>query len=107
MKPLKLSIVAGMAAILGLSGFEWDGTASQLSLLGSPAQAFIGHQLTPLSYAGVARRTTRRVARRTAIRVSTLPASCIYGSYFDGYYYRCGGVYYEKSGTTYVQVVIE
>ena len=29
-----------------------------------PAQAYIGNPLTPMSYAGVARRTARRTARR-------------------------------------------
>ncbi|CCM76725.1 hypothetical protein [Rhizobium mesoamericanum] len=73
----------------------------------TPAEAVVGHPLTPLSYAGVARRTTRRVVRRTNVYVSTLPAGCVYGAYFGGYYYRCGSLYYAKSGATYVQVVIE
>ena len=60
-----------------------------------------------MSYAGVARRTTRRVVRRTAYTVAALPAGCIYGPYYGGSYYRCGGVYYEPSGNVYVQVVFE
>ncbi|MCS3741527.1 MULTISPECIES: hypothetical protein [unclassified Rhizobium] len=73
----------------------------------TPAQAEIGRPLTPLSYAGAARRTTRRVVRRTTVYVNTLPAGCVYGPYYGGYYYRCGSLYYAKSGATYVQVVIE
>ncbi|WP_225039831.1 hypothetical protein WGT02_14950 [Rhizobium sp. T1470] len=61
----------------------------------TPAEAVIGRPLTPLSYAGVARRTTRRVVRRTNVYISTLSAGC------------CGSLYYAKSGATYVQVVIE
>jgi len=72
-----------------------------------PAEAEIGRPLTPLSYAGAARRTTRRVVRRTNVYLSTLPAGCVYGAYHGGYYYRCGSLYYAKSGATYVQVVIE
>jgi len=81
---------------------------STLTLSAStPAEAVVGHPLTPLSYAGVARRTTRRVVRRTNVYISTLPAGCVYGAYYGGYYYRCGSLYYAKSGATYVQVVIE
>lgn len=74
--------------------------------IGSPAEARVGHPLTPLSYAGVARRTTRRVVTRTAVRVSVLPPSCVYGPYYGGYYYRCGGIYYARQGGVYVQVII-
>jgi len=72
----------------------------------TPAEAVIGHP-TPLSYAGVARRTTRRVVRRTNVYISTLPAGCVYRAYYGGYYYRCRSLYYAKSGATYVQVVVE
>lgn len=71
------------------------------------AVAEIGRPLTPLSYAGAARRTSRRVARRTAVRVSALPAGCVYGRYYGAYYYRCGGAYYQRSGGVYVKVVID
>jgi hypothetical protein len=46
-------------AVVIVSGFD-------LGLLVGQAQAIIGRPLTPLSYAGVARRTTRRAVRRTA-----------------------------------------
>src|SRR5262245_9164286 len=68
-----------------------------------PAEARIGHPLTPLSYAGVARRTTRRVVRRTTIYVNTLPVGCVY----EGYYYVCGTVYYQRYNGRYVQVYVE
>jgi hypothetical protein len=73
----------------------------------SDAQARIGRPLTPLSYAGVARRTARRTARRVVRRnIAVLPAGCIYGYYYGGYYYNCGGVYYARSGTVYVEVIV-
>ena len=51
-----------IAAIFGGAALLWSGQLpldSQSSLLSS-AEARIGRPLTPLSYAGVARRTTRR-----------------------------------------------
>ena len=47
------------------------------------------------------------MVRRTAYTVAALPAGCVYGPYYGGNYYYCGGVYYEPSGTVYVQVVFE
>ncbi|HEU4613843.1 MAG TPA: hypothetical protein VFS15_17240 [Kofleriaceae bacterium] len=77
-------------------------------LLGDrPAEAVIGRPLTPVSYAGVARRTSRRTTRRAyyggaggaygyghvgvpAGYVTALPAGCApYGGV-----YRCGAVSY-------------
>ena len=40
------------------------------------AEARVGRPMTPVSVAGVARRTTRRVVRRSAIYVATLPPAC-------------------------------
>jgi hypothetical protein len=82
-----------------------------LVLVGSEALAVVGRPLTPVSYAGVARRTTRRAAYvgaatvgtaavvgtaaavGTAAVVSTLPAGCIETV--------SAGVAYQKCGTTY------
>jgi len=86
---------------------EGNDLATVTISVSTPAHAEIGRPLTPLSYAGAARRTTRRVVRRTTVYVNTLPAGCVYGPYYGGYYYRCGSLYYAKSGATYVQVVIE
>ena len=64
MKPCvtKLSLTT-IAALAGGAAFLWSGRI--MSGPGpvpfiSPASAWIGHPATPLSYAGVARRTTRR-----------------------------------------------
>jgi hypothetical protein len=54
-----------------------------------PAQAYIGNPLTPMSYAGVARRTSRRTARRSAYYGSGYPPPSGYG-YPPGY----GNPYY-------------
>ena len=61
---------------------------------------------TPVSYAGVARRTTRRVVR-TDYRINALPPGCHYGPYYGGNYWNCGGVYYEQSGNVYIQVTVQ
>ena len=41
------------------------------------AQAIVGRPLTPVSVAGVARRTTRRTIVATSIYVATLPPACL------------------------------
>ncbi|EJC81454.1 hypothetical protein Rleg4DRAFT_3134 [Rhizobium leguminosarum bv. trifolii WSM2297] len=105
----KLLFVLGLAGVLTFSDFRVEGQGSMPLSVGfaTPAGAVIGRPLTPLSYAGVARRTTRRVVTRTATTIAVLPSGCLYGSYYGGYYYRCGGLYYAKSGSVYVQVIVQ
>jgi hypothetical protein len=85
---------------------------ASLGLLGAPgAFAIVGRPLTPVSYAGVARRTTRRVAyagaaaatataaagATTAVRagtLATLPPGCLQEVSAGVVYERCGGTYY-------------
>jgi len=108
MKAMKKLAVVSIAAVVGAVGLE---LGAELGVPGvwviSEAQAIVGRPATPVSVAGVGRRTTRRVVRRTAYTVAALPAGCVYGNYYGGMYYRCGGVYYEPSGNVYVQVVFE
>ena len=73
----------------------------------SDAQARVGRPLTPVSYAGVARRTTRRVVRRSAIYVSTLPAGCGTVIINGATCWQCGATYYQQSGTQYVVIYVE
>jgi hypothetical protein len=68
-----------------------------------PAEAVVGRPLTPLSYAGVARRTTRRALRRGAY-IAAIPRGCPYGTYYGYSLYYCGGTYYQRSGNGYVIV---
>ncbi|QWW67387.1 hypothetical protein [Rhizobium sp. WYJ-E13] len=98
-----------LASVMTFTDFRLEGERSLPLSIGfaTPAEAVIGRPLTPLSYAGVARRTTRRVVRRTATTIAVLPPGCIYGPYYGGYYYRCGGLYYAKSGGVYVQVIVQ
>ncbi len=105
----KLFFALCLAGVMTFTDFrlETNGLLPVSIGFATPAGAVIGRPLTPLSYAGVARRTTRRVVRRTATTIAVLPAGCIYGPYYGGYYYRCGGLYYAKSGGVYVQVIVE
>lgn len=60
-----------LAAILGGAALFWGGQLpldGQSSLVSS-AEARIGRPLTPMSYAGVARRTTRRTVAVGAVAV--------------------------------------
>lgn len=90
--------------------FRFDGSSLLPSIdVGRPAEALVGHPLTPMSYAGVARRTVRRseVAGAGAV-IYSLPAGCVYGKYYGAYYYKCGGGgYYVRSGSGYTQVYIK
>lgn len=70
-KTCLLVAVAALATVGELSD------TGSLTLGGGEAHAVVGRPLTPMSYAGVARRTTRRTYRR--------------GAYYGGAYY--GGAY--------------
>jgi len=73
----------------------------------SPAQAVIGNPVSPGSVAGVARRTTRRVVRRSTIYVAALPRGCVVHRVNGVSYWRCGATYYEPVGTRFVVVYID
>ena len=93
MIPAGASLVQLAGERAGLGSFEFV----------SSAQARVGRPLTPVSVAGVARRTTRRTIRRGAY-IATIPRGCAYGTYYGYSLYHCGGVYYQKSGSGYVIV---
>jgi hypothetical protein len=63
-KLIRTTIIAGLAIATGASGLLWSGDLSPYhgTSLVSEAHAIIGRPLTPVSYAGVARRTVRRCA---------------------------------------------
>lgn len=71
------------------------------------AQAVIGRPLTPLSYAGVARRTTRRMIYATSTYVATLPAGCRTVIVEGATLHQCGATYYQPAGGRYVVVRVE
>jgi hypothetical protein len=63
----KKSAMAILGAAVFVGGFALDGPVGSLSdaTLIAPAYARVGRPLTPVSYAGVARRTTRRAVVAT------------------------------------------
>ncbi|CAN7654348.1 hypothetical protein LJR231_005120 [Phyllobacterium sp. LjRoot231] len=60
-RKLKIVVLAGVIGLLGLEAGSELSTPSLYSFVGS-AEARIGRPLTPVSVAGVARRTVRRCA---------------------------------------------
>jgi hypothetical protein len=87
-----------MASVLVAA--DLAGTAPFKSFIGE-AQARIGRPWTPVSAAGVARRTT---VRRSAIYLNTLPAACVRTAINGLVLWRCGGTYYQAYGSRYVVV---
>jgi hypothetical protein len=69
--------------------------------------AVVGRPLTPVSAAGVARRTTRRVIVATSVYVATLPPACTVVVIEGTTLHQCGTTYYQTSGTQYVVVTVK
>ncbi|MBK1648762.1 hypothetical protein CKO36_09170 [Rhabdochromatium marinum] len=100
---MKASLIVGVAMI---AGGTLD-TALDTNLVISSAQARIGRPLTPISYAGVARRTTRRAIYATSVYAATLPRGCTNVVIGGTALHQCGGTYYQASGGRYVVVRVE
>jgi len=98
----KKTAIAILLAVFAISELGF-----QVQLFVGPAEARVGRPLSPVSVAGVARRTTRRTLRRSSAAVTVLPNNCVYGAYYGYNLYRCGNIYYQPSGNTYVQVYID
>ena len=85
-----------------------DGPFNSRILQKTEAEARIGRPLTPVSVAGVARRTTRRTIRRTSVYVATLPAGCTTVVIEGATLQQCGGTYYQPyGGNQYVVVNVD
>jgi hypothetical protein len=94
--------------IMGLIGATLAVEAAMpAGFLARDAEARVGRPATPASVAGVARRTTRRVVRRTAVYVATLPPACTTIVIEGAVLQQCGGTYYQASGSQYVVVNVE
>lgn len=105
---MKRSTVAVVALGLGLTlgGLPMGGVFEGLSLVGE-AHAIVGRPLTPVSYAGVARRTTRRMIYRSTVYVAALPPACTIVVIEGTTLHMCGGTYYQPYGTQYVVVTVK
>jgi hypothetical protein len=71
------------------------------------AQAVVGRPLTPVSAAGVARRTTRRTIAVTTMYVAALPPNCTVVVIEGTSLHQCGTTYYQTSGSQYVVVKVQ
>ena len=102
---MKKSILGLMALALALGfGDIQPGIGIEGWSLVKEAHAIVGRPLTPVSAAGVARRTTRRVIVRTSIYVATLPPACTVVVVEGATLHMCGGTYYQPYGNQYVVV---
>ena len=63
------------ATVVASAAFLWSGRLTLDHQLVSSAEARIGRPLTPLSYAGVARRTTRRAVAAGAVAAGAVYAA--------------------------------
>jgi hypothetical protein len=60
-RTLRIVLLAAIVGLFGLAASDRLSTPGSYSLV-SPAEAVVGRPLTPVSVAGVARRTSRRCA---------------------------------------------
>jgi hypothetical protein len=95
-----VAVGAVVAGALLLDG----GALTQRQIEVSSAEALRGRPATPISYAGVARRTTRRTVARTSVYVASLPRGCSTVVVNGVSLSQCGGVYYQPYGGRYVVV---
>ena len=86
LKPRKMLLTA-LVVGLGLSGsINWTPTEG-LSLSFGSAEARVGRPLTPVSVAGVARRTTRRaVVGGAAVGAAAVGTACVHRVLVNGVY---------------------
>lgn len=104
---LKFMAIVALAAAGVLADARFEGLQPLGVTLAGQAEARVGHPMTPVSVAGTARRTTRRVIRRSTIYVATLPAGCARVSISGAVVWSCGGTYYQPYGNRYVVVYID
>jgi hypothetical protein len=97
--------MAGIISTFALELGDRRSTRGAHDLISS-AEAIVGRPLTPVSVAGVARRTTRRRVVATSVYVATLPPACTTIVIEGVTVQQCGGQYYQASGTQYVVVNI-
>jgi len=105
---MKKSILGMMALGLVLAVGDYQpGSGVEGWSLVKEAHAIVGRPLTPVSYAGVARRTTRRAIYATSVYVATLPPACTVVVIEGTTLQQCGGTYYQPSGNQYVIVNVQ
>ncbi len=103
MKGMGVAILTGCLLLTGIvmGGMFTNG------IIVKQAQARVGRPLTPGSVAGVARRTSRRVVRRTSVYVAALPGGCSTVVIEGVTLHQCGTTYYQAVDSQYVVVTID
>ena len=105
-RTIKIALAAVIAGVFGMEVGSVLPIPGLLSFV-TTAEARVGRPLTPVSVAGVARRTTRRTIRRSTIYLAALPAGCARVTVYGTLVWRCGGTYYQSSGSGYVVVYVD
>lgn len=103
----KTPLFASAALVAALVGALVMDVSLDSGFVVPEAQAVIGRPLTPMSYAGVARRTTRRAIYATSVYRATLPVGCTTVMIEGTTLQQCGGTYYQPSGGQYVVVNVQ
>lgn len=106
---MNLSVINRVAiatSVLLTAGAVVEGVFNS-GLVMPPAAAIVGRPATPLSVAGAARRTTRRVIRRSTIYAATLPVGCTTVVIEGVALQQCGTTYYQPYNNQYVVVYID
>lgn len=88
-----------------VAGAVADGVFSR-GIVVQNAEAIVGRPLTPVSVAGVARRTTRRTIYRSTVYAATLPGGCSTVVIEGTSLYQCGATYYQSYNNQYVIVTV-
>jgi hypothetical protein len=102
----RINRIIATACGLLVAGAVMDGMFNS-GIVVQQAVAVFGRPLTPVSGAGVARRTTRRVIRRSTIYAATLPTGCSTIVIEGVSLYQCGATYYQPYGNQYVVVYVD
>lgn len=106
MRALKRAVVVGLLAGAGF-GMDTLLTREAAAGVGRPGVGPGGVGGPGAPVAGVARRTTRRMVRRTGVMVATLPPGCSTVNVEGTTLQQCGGTYYQTSGSQYEVVNVE
>ena len=97
---MALTLALGFSDIQPGSGIEgWSPVKEAYAVVGRPATAG--------SWAGVARRTARRVIIMTSIYVASLPPNCTVVVVENVSLHQCGSTYYQPYGNQYVVVNVQ
>ena len=113
---MKILKILGIVLITGVIMTFGSEIGERLSIPGAQplvptVEARVGRPLTPVSVAGVSRRTTRRTARRvirrSTIYRATLPRGCSTVVIEGATLHQCGGTYYQPYNNQYVVVYVD